>query len=497
MCSYRIGRREFLTTSAGTVAAAGAVGVGGCRADSPATPKSKTRGAGQRTPGQSEDGVECYPKTHTSTAMVGFPPPSDKRVTIDNHFESTDTLRWTHLHTEAVFKSMPVEKGDGPIWVLPRKMLDAKRLAQETVLWGESKDDAKEISVADWLLRSQTDAFLVLHKGHILTEQYFGEMTPSTRHLLWSAGKSVLASVLAPFLSDGTIDESAQATKYLPELSESGFQGATVRQLLDMQTGIDAPAFPSEKELETLDARNPKEWTYGTEEHRRADNVFARMNRAQGVVRPLPDERTKGYYDFLLTVKQGRSHGKFFYYTDPNPMVLQWILERETGESYVWHLSRLLRKLGCERNGSITLDNLGTSVSTIGLCLTARDWARWGQMLCNDGLVGSGEKLPGMADLVRDVQRHPQPEMWKSEFNGAEWFSPGTGYRSLFWTAPAEPGQRTVLFAHGAYHQKCYVDQHRKIVVVKFSSLEEPDQFYGTDDVAVQSFLSRLSKLIE
>ena len=176
-------------------------------------------------------------------------------------------------------------------------------------------------------------------------------MTPRTRHILWSASKSVLASLLAPFLSDGTLDERELATKYIPELARSGFDGATVRQLLDMYTGIRAPCFPSPRELGITDKAALKEWTFNTPEFRRADNVFARTCRAQGVVPRLPGEPTEGYYDFLLTVGRDREHGKYFYYTDPNPMALQWILERTTKTSYVEHLSKLLRDLVLKPTG--------------------------------------------------------------------------------------------------------------------------------------------------
>jgi CubicO group peptidase (beta-lactamase class C family) len=181
-------------------------------------------------------------------------------------------------------------------------------------------------------------------------------------------------------------------------------------------------------------------------------------------------------------------------------MALQWILEQKTDISYVKHLSNLLAELGCECNGSIMLDNIGTPVSTIGLALTARDWARWGQMLCCGGEVGSGQTIPGISHFVNDIRRNPQTEMWTAESNASSWFSPKTGYRSLVWTAPAVKGRPPVIFAHGAFHQKCYVDPDRNLVLVKFSSLAEEvdpnsDQIYGTDDVATQSFLSVVSDM--
>jgi CubicO group peptidase (beta-lactamase class C family) len=293
------------------------------------------------------------------------------------------------------------------------------------------------------------------------------------------------------------VDERELATKYVPELAGSGLVGATVRQLLDMYTGVRAPCFPSPKEIGTTDEVTLKQWALGTPEFRRADHVFARMCRAMGAFPGLPGEEMAGCYDFLLTTERDREHGKYFYYTDPNPMALQWILERVTNTSYVEHLSRLLQNLGAECNGTVTLDPIGTAVSSIGLSLTARDFARWGLMLCNGGRVGSGTVIAGIKDFIDDIRRNPGPERWTERTNTVA--LPNTGYRSLMWTTPAEPGREPIPNAQGAHYQKCYVDAARNCVVVKLSSFSNAqpgrpveDQPNQNDDVAMQSFLGHV-----
>jgi hypothetical protein len=433
--------------------------------------------------------------------MVGFPPPKEKRVTIANWVDTPDALRWTHLHPDIVFRTVPVERGRGPIWVLPRKMLEPERVNRQQVLWGKSSEEAEPITVEEWLKRSQTDAIIALRDGHIVWEEYFGTMSPQQRHILWSASKSVFASIVARFLHDGTVDEHAPVTKYIPELSGTGFRGATVRHVFDMQTGIDAPCFPSPRELKARGAQDPREWTFGTPEFRRADNIFARTCRAQSMTPLLPTDSFQGYYDFLLTIGTLHEHGEYFYYTDPNPMTLQWILERTTGTAYLEHLNHLFAQLGCECNGSILVDNIGTPISTIGLSLTLRDWARWGQVMCDGGATPGGQILPGVGELVRDIGQNPQRDKWTSQSNGPEFFSPNTGYRSLCWASPTV-GKPAIPFAHGAFHQKCYFDSERRLVLVKFSTLagqnlsgQTGDEFYGIDDVAAQSFLDLLPAL--
>ena len=169
---------------------------------------------------------------------------------MENFWDTTDTLRWTQLNGSVVFKSVPVEKGDGPVWVLPRRMLDPEKMDRAQVLWGKSPQDAKRISVADWLRRSETDALVVLHDGHIVAEQYFGEMTPFTPHRLWSASKSVLASILAPLLFERGVDERALTTKYVPELARSGLAERPSGSCSICTRGCGYPASQAQKKSE-------------------------------------------------------------------------------------------------------------------------------------------------------------------------------------------------------------------------------------------------------
>jgi CubicO group peptidase (beta-lactamase class C family) len=91
-------------------------------------------------------------------------------------------------------------------------------------------------------MRSETDAFLVLHDGHIIAERYFGKATPRTRHHLWSASRSYLAIVAAQYLN-GPLNKTTRVTEYIDELRGTGFEGATIQNLLDQNTSLDCREF--------------------------------------------------------------------------------------------------------------------------------------------------------------------------------------------------------------------------------------------------------------
>ena len=155
-------------------------------------------------------------------------------------------------------------------------MLDPQTLHRAQVLWGETRASAKRISVSEWLNRSQIDALVALHDGHVVAEIYCGEMTSLTPHIIWCGSKAVLATVLAPFLLDGTLDEKAQVTEYVPECERTAFKGATIRQPLDQMTGVRCDDWIEPEKYEKLGPAAQRDWNFGTPEFRRANNGYAR-----------------------------------------------------------------------------------------------------------------------------------------------------------------------------------------------------------------------------
>ena len=484
MTRSHVSRRAFLMTS-GTAVASGA-GLASCsRADTHA-PQSAAQ--------QSEEGIVYHLEIHHSDLMRGFPPPKDKRITAENWSETTEGLRYAHLHPDHVFRTVPVDKRDAPVWILPRKMVDHGRLHGAQVLWGPTRQDAQAISVVEWLQRSQTDALVAIHDGHIVAEVYCGDMSPTLPHILWCGSKAVLATVLAPFLMDKTLDWQAQVTQYVPEFERTAFKGATIRQVLDQMTGVRCDDCIDPAKYEQLAPSAKCEWDFGTPEFRRGSNGYARSSRALGMFPQLEGEQGSGYYDFLLGLsEQDRPHGSSFKYSDYNTMALQLILERVTQTSYVEHLSRFLQELGVEENAKLIIDPIGTPIGNYGLALTPRDWARWGLMLCEHGRVGSGRVLPGIQTLVDDIKRDPGPERLEGKWRT---LMPNCGYRSQFWTASAVRGGDPLFQAAGWCLQKCIIDTARKNVVVRCASFwdQDPNNIANAvtsthDDLAVWSFM--------
>ena len=82
-----------------------------------------------------------------------------------------------------------------------------------------------------------TDGIVVLHRGRVVYERYFGVLDAATQHLAFSVTKSFVATIAGILAVEGALDDRATRT-YLPELKQSGFADATIAQLLDMTTGM-------------------------------------------------------------------------------------------------------------------------------------------------------------------------------------------------------------------------------------------------------------------
>ncbi|MFM8940908.1 MAG: serine hydrolase, partial [Phenylobacterium sp.] len=197
--------------------------------------------------------VQTFPDAATSDPvalgwMVGSPPPPD-RVIRWSDFSSYGfpQLRWSFSHTRELVPTRNISRGLGAPLPLPRAErddLDAVRFTvtgtDESMTWGES------------LVENYVDGVVILHRGRIVQERYFGALRPEGQHIAMSVTKSLVGTIGAMMVAEGTLDPDALVTTYVPELAGSGFGDATVRQVLDMTTGVQFSEDYEDREAEIL-----------------------------------------------------------------------------------------------------------------------------------------------------------------------------------------------------------------------------------------------------
>jgi hypothetical protein len=88
------------------------------------------------------------------------------------------------------------------------------------------------------LAANHTDGILIPHEGRILYERYFGCLDEAGKHGAMSLTKSVAGLLGEILAAEGVLDETARVGALIPELADSAFGAAYVRQVLDMTTGL-------------------------------------------------------------------------------------------------------------------------------------------------------------------------------------------------------------------------------------------------------------------
>jgi len=370
--------------------------------------------------------------------MTGFPPTPDARVTLAN-WQDPPFSRWAFRHMRELIPSQAIPASGEPV-ALP----GASRPLPDPPV---RRLDGSTATAAEVFADTHTDALVVLHDGHLVAERYDDGMTAATPHLLMSVSKSLVGCVAGVLADRGLLDPAAPVTAYVPEAGSSGYAGATIRHLLDMRTGV---AF--------------------REAYTERDAEVRVMERSMGW-RPSQPGDPAGTYPYLTTLGRAGPHGGEFTYRSADTDMLGWVCERAGGTRMADLISALIwQPMGAERDGEVTCDPLGSAIHDGGVSVTARDLARFGQMLIDDGMVRGYPVVPA-AWLA--ATRDPGPGVREAfAVTDNELVLPGGWYRNQFWVIPGPGG--AVLVCLGIHGQLVYADRATRTVVAKLSSWPDP-----------------------
>jgi len=306
-------------------------------------------------------------------------------------------------------------------------------------------DVAGVSTVGGFLDYAHTDGFVVMRGGKVVAEYYAPHSCVNAAHVIFSISKSMTAIVSGILEAEGLIDSGRPVTHYLPEAAGSVYGDCTYRDVLDMRVSLDF-------EEAYLDPRG----------------AFARYRRAMLWNPPMPDEEPENLADFLLTLKKAEGpHGGPFFYASPNADLLGVVIERVTGSRFPDLMSALLWKpLGALNDACVTVDAIGTSRTAGGICMTARDLARVGEMLRQGGAVEGRQVVP--EGWIADMLQNGNTEAW---LVGRNVDLPNGRYRSQWYQSGEPDGAFCAIGIHG---QWLYIDPSTETVIVKLSSQPDP-----------------------
>ena len=369
--------------------------------------------------------------------MQGSPPPAEKQVRFDDGSMYTfPKLRWAQSNIRRLVPTTNVARGDEPVCVLPRADRDDLDAVSFTPIGASAPMSWRESLDANY-----TDGIVVLHRGRIVYERYFGALDAKRPHIAWSVTKSFFGLIAASLIVEGALDPQAPVSSYVPELAGTGLGNATLRQVLDMTTSIHYS-----EDYTDLDAGI---WWHG---------------RAGGILPRVPEQVGPGsFYEFLGTLRQDGPHGEAFAYKTVNTDVLGWVLRRVTGLPLGELLQqRIWSQIGAEQDGYLMVDSTGTEFAGGGFNCCLRDLARFGQMMRNDGFWNGRQLVPKAA--IDGIRTGADP----AHFVKAGYVTlPGASYRDMWWNTHNEHG---AYCARGIHGQGVYIDPVAGMVIARFAS---------------------------
>jgi CubicO group peptidase (beta-lactamase class C family) len=371
--------------------------------------------------------------------MEGSPPPTAKRIRFeDDGLLNFPQIRWSLSHMRELVPTVAVWRGLGPA-----SDLGAVRRDVEANIDALSFEDlqGRRHTWADSLAHTYTDGIVVLHRGKRVYERYFGALQAHRPHACFSITKSYAATLAAALIHERILDEGKPVAYYLPEMAATAYEDATLRQVLDMQVGVDY----------CEDYADPRAhiWDYS-----RAGGLRARASTYTG---------PSNYYEYLVTLGKAGMHGTAFEYKTVNTEVLCWIMKRATGIALADMLSeRIWSRIGCEEDGYLAVDSIGVAMGGGGLSACLRDLCRFGELMRCEGAWQGKQLLP--AEVVADIRRGSDP----AKFAPAGYtLLPGYSYRNMWWVSHDALG---VFEARGIHGQRLYVAPQAETVIARFCS---------------------------
>lgn len=369
--------------------------------------------------------------------MTGFPPSPDKLIMQpESDFFSFPKLRWTVCHIRELMPTRPVSRGLGAPVPLPRALDERIDAVTFMPLGGDHP-----MTWLESLSANYTDGMLIIHKGRIVYEKYFGALEESGQHAAMSMTKSMTGLLAEILVAEGRLDDTAMVSTVIPELEDSAFGGATIRQVMDMTTALEF----------SEDYADPRAdiWVYAA--------AASPLPKPEGYTGP------NGYFEFLQTARRKGIHGDAFGYKTINADALGWIVSRVAGQDIAGLLSeRIWSRMGAEQDGYMTVDAKGTPFAGGGLSAGLRDVGRVGLLMLNGGEIHGQRLFPEAA--VKSIRAGAS----KEAFARAGYTTlPGASYRGMWWIYHNPNG---AYAARGVHGQTLYIDPAAEMVLVRFAS---------------------------
>jgi len=361
---------------------------------------------------------------------------NDSRGADRSNWRTAPFSRWAFQHVRELMPVAEVPAAPGGARELPEAPLALDGFAL-------AAGGGRTFTLDEALAATAGDGIVVLLDGKIVHEAYAHGMTAQTPHILMSATKSVTGLLAGVLAGRGELDVDAPVSAYVPETAATPYEDATLRQLMDMRAGVR----PDVAQLTAYAAATGWE---------------------------APGPQPADLHEFYATLSGSHlPHDGPFAYVSANTDLLGWAIERAAARPFAELLSELIWKpMGAALDAFITTDDRGAARCTGGLNATARDFARLGLLVADDGRRDGAQILP--AGWIADMAEGGDARAWAEGEFAAGFRGRTMRYRSGWYVIDDAP---QTLFAMGIHGQNLFVDRANRLVVAKVSSWAQPVDF--------------------
>jgi CubicO group peptidase (beta-lactamase class C family) len=303
--------------------------------------------------------------------------------------------------------------------------------------------NGESTSAGDFLAQTDTAALLVLHDGAISYEWYGLTGGPNVPWISMSVAKSVISALVGIAVEEGHISSIQEPiSDYVRVQPRSAYDGVSIKDVLQMSSGA--------------------RWN---EDYNDPTSDIYRLAAAMGDGGTLDE--------FVATMVRENEPGQVCRYNSGDTQALGALLVAATGRSITDYMQeKLVEPLGISRPAYWLVDSAGMEAAFACLVMTARDFARFGELYRNGGEWRGNQIVPESwvrASLTADAD-HLQPGC---PIVGSHPMD--LGYGLQWWLPASDSGEFSAI---GVYNQFVYVDPSKKTVVVKLSA----NRAYGTSD---------------
>ena len=280
--------------------------------------------------------------------------------------------------------------------------------------------DGQTWDIDSYMQDQNAAGIMVIHNDEVRLQEYRLGFTADGRWTSFSVAKSFTSTLVGVAIKDGYIKSlSDLLTTYIPELSGSGYDGVTVKQLLTMTSGV--------------------QWN--------EDYADPNSNVAQ-FLNALPDGDLDPTVVYMRTLQREAEPGTRWQYNTGETNLIGVLVTRATGKSLSAYMSeKVWQPYGMTHEAGWMVNQGGYEIS--GCCISAR--------LIDYALLGKFALEGGVIDGQRIV-----PEGWFDSAGSkhADIGVAGRGYGYQWWTYDDGP-----FAAQGIFGQGIFIDPKRNLVI--------------------------------